>query len=193
MAKRANKHLIEKWRAGKYNGVKGTLDEWVPDHHRQHFMEIQDNLYQKVVVGELLYEEIIQKVIWYSKQYPIARFFAGPNRDTDYFFLGDLLRANIEEEKAPSKGVGLKRLLGPNIAEYVRLGVANRKSIALADKLRNGTAEAKAKRYREYQEEIDRSHRLNSRLSRHASCSLAAKKFGVNARTIKRHTEDPKN
>lgn len=183
--------LKQDWRAAEYDGVKGTLPNWVPKQPRDHFEAVQDELCHGIASGELSYKDVIEKVRRYAFGSAIWRFFAGRSHETHLFFLGDLLRATKVAER-DSKEAGLSDLLGPKLAGDANTGSKVKTSAALAHAKVHGTPEEKAIRRKHYQQEVDSLHRKNPHLSRNRINEIAAAKFQVSPKTISRNTTSPK-
>jgi len=86
-----------------------------------------------------------------------------------------------------ARTVGLQNAAS-NHDDNAKLGARMRRGQKKGHAARYGTADEKAVLYAQYQAEVDRLRAENPHLKRNRICLMAAVKFHVTEKTVKRHT-----
>lgn len=174
----AEKRAVERSRR-EYDGILGSPPAWVPAWHVRRFLEIRNGLLETRVRGKLVRPPIIRR--WLEE---FSRQDEGTPKIPDEFFkeIEDL--AHLRWAISLGEGAGLKELGGGDAVRGRKWLAAARKGHAAV----HGDAAAKAARYAEYQNDVDSLRAAHPHHSRDRIADLAARKRGVDKKTILRHT-----
>ncbi|GEM_PF-4183326 len=184
------------WRSEQeYDGVLGTLPEWMPKNFHSEFSSIRTRLLNEgysvsdlhLYIAEVIEINNIAAANAESENPPTFHPYTPSNIWGDITTLGCLQKAfQLGEEQ------GLISLIGEALAKSTMRGRKVLKGAAKGHEATHGDAQQKAEEWCKYQAEVDRLAHENPRLSFIEMKRKAARKFDVSESTIKRHTQNPK-